>query len=205
MAQKRKKNAARARRRQRYEFKPDAAGSSLLKQLHLTQLQRRLLLRWTLFAALCVAGLVLQDVILCRMSILGATTDLVPAIILLITVAIGSEQGSVFALVASAIYYFSGSAPGPYAIAFLVILGIAGALFREGFWRRGFASDVLCAAVMELTYELAIFGTGLFLGLTTWYRLGVFLVTAILSILIMIALYPLVSKIDKIGGETWKE
>lgn len=204
MAQKRKKAPA-AKRRPRYEFKPDAAGSSLLKQLHLTQLQRRRLLRWSLFGALCVAGLVLQDVILCRFSLFGATTDLVPAIILLITVAIGSEQGGVFALVASAIYYFAGTAPGPYTIAFLVILGIAGALFREGFWRRGFASDVLCASVMELVYELCIFGTGIFLGLTTWYRLGVFLLTAILSILIMIALYPLVSKIDKIGGETWKE
>ena len=78
-------------------------------------------------------------------------------------------------------------------------------MFREGFWRRGFASDVLCAAVMLLAYELAVFGTGIFMGLTTWYRLGVFLVTAIISILIMIALYPLISKIDRIGGETWKE
>ena len=204
MAQKRRRSAARYRR-QRYEFKPDAAGSSILKQLHLTKLQRRQLLRWTLFAAICIAGLVLQDVIMCKFNFLGATTDLVPCAILLITVAIGSEQGSLFSLVAGTVYHFSGSAPGPYAIAFLCFLGIAGALFREGFWRRGFASDVLCAAVMLLAYELAVFGTGIFLGLTTWHRLGVFLLTAILSILIMIPLYPLVSKIDRIGGETWKE
>ena len=204
MAQKRKKNPAR-RRRPRYEFKPDATGSSFLKQLHLTKLQQRQLLRWTLFGAVCVFGLVLQDVILSKFSLLGATTDLVPMAILLITVTIGSHQGSLFALIAATLYHFSGSAPGPYAIAYLSFLGIAGALFREGFWRRGFASDVLCAAVMLLAYELTVFGTGIFLGLTTWYRLGVFLLTAVLSILIMVALYPLVSKIDRIGGETWKE
>jgi len=202
MAQKRKRNP---RRRQRYEFKPDNLGSSLLSRLHLTKLQQRQLLRWTLFAALCILGLVLQDVILSRFSLLGATTDLVPCAILLISVAIGSEQGSYFSLIASSLYYFSGSAPGPYAIAFLSILGIGGALFRENFWRRGFASDVLCAAVALFLYELAVFGTGIFLGMTRWHRLGVFLLTAALSVLVMIPLYRAVSAIDKIGGETWKE
>lgn len=204
MAQKRKRNPARARR-QRYEFKPDATGSSFVKRLHLTQHQQRQLLRWSLFAALCIAGLVLQDVIMSRFSLLGATTDLVPCAILLITVAIGSEQGSIFVLIASSLYYFAGSAPGPYAIAYLSFLGIAGALIRENFWRRGFASDVLCAAVALIIYEFTVFGTGIFLSLTTWRRFGVFLLTAAMSVLVMIPLYPAISNIDKIGGETWKE
>lgn len=204
MAQKRKRSAIR-RRRQRYEFKPDAVGGSFLKQLHLTKLQQRQLLRWCLFALVCIVALVLQDVIMSRFSLLGATTDLVPAAILLITVAIGSEQGSIFVLIASSLYYFAGSAPGPYAIAFLSFLGISGALFREHFWRRGFGSDVLCAAVALILYELTVFGTGLFLSLTIWHRFGVFLLTAVLSIIVMIPLYPLISNIDKIGGETWKE
>ena len=204
MAQKRKQNSAR-RRRQRYEFKPDALGTSWLKKLYLTKQQQRTLLRWTLFAAVCIAGEVVQDVLMSRFSFLGATTDLVSCAILLITVAIGSEQGSYFVLIASSVYYFSGSAPGPYAIAYLSLLGIAGALFRENFWRRGFASDVLCAAVALIAYELSVFGTGLFLGLTTWHRFGVFLLTTAMTVLVMIPLYPLVSRIDQIGGETWKE
>lgn len=202
MAQKRRKPT---RRRPRYEFKPDELGSSFLSRLHLTKLQQRQLLRWTLFGLVCILGLVLQDVIMSKFSLLKATTDLVPCVILLITVTIGSEQGSLFSLIASALYYFSGSAPGPYAIAFLSLLGLAGALFRENFWRRGFASDVLCAAVALLAYELAVFSAGLFLRLTTWHRFGVFLLTAILSILVMIPLYNAVSAIDRLGGETWKE
>lgn len=202
MAQQRRKQT---RRRPRYEFKPDDLGSSFLSRLHLTKLQRRQLLRWSLFGLVCVLGCVLQDVIMSRFSLLGATTDLVACAILLITVTIGSEQGSYFVLTASALYYFTGSAPGPYAIAFLTLLGLGGALFRESFWRRGFASDVLCAAAAMLCYELAVFGTGIFIGLTTWHRLGVFLLTAILSILVMIPLYSAVSAIDRLGGETWKE
>ncbi len=202
MAQQRRNQT---RRRPRYEFKPDDLGAGLLSRLHLTKLQQRQLLRWTLFALVCVVGSILQDVIMSRVSILGATTDLVPCAILLITVAIGSEQGSYFVLIASALYYFTGSAPGPFVIAFLSILGLVGALFRESFWRRGFASDVLCASVAMLAYELATFGTGVFIGLTTWHRFGVFLLTAALSIAVMIPLYSAVSAIDKIGGETWKE
>ena len=202
MAQKRRKST---RRRPRYEFKPDELGSSFLSRLHLTKLQQRQLLRWALFGLICILGLVLQDVIMSRFSLLKATTDLVPCAILLITVTIGSEQGSYFVLIASALYYFAGSAPGPYAIALLSMLGLGGALFRENFWRRGFASDVLCAAVAMLAYEMAVFGAGLFLRLTTWHRFGVFLLTAILSIAVMIPLYSAVSAIDRLGGETWKE
>jgi len=191
--------------KKKYEFRPDRTGSGFLRKLYLTKKQRMTLLKWLLYALVLLVLSVLQDVILCRMDIFGTTTDLVPCAILLISVAIGSEQGSYFSLIASSLYYFSGSAPGPYAIAFLSILGIGGALFRENFWRRGFASDVLCAAVALFLYELAVFGTGIFLGMTRWHRLGVFLLTAALSVLVMIPLYRAVSAIDKIGGETWKE
>jgi hypothetical protein len=188
-----------------HEFRPDKLEASFLKTLYLTEYQRRILSKWSLFAAHCIAALVLQDVIMARISILGATTDLVPAVILLITVAIGSEEGGVFALVASLIYFFAGTAPGPYSVALLPIYGLAGGLFRENFWRRGMASDVLCAGIALLAYEMTIFGLGIFTELTNWYRWHIFLITAVLSILVMLPLYPLVSKIHAIGGETWKE
>lgn len=202
MADKRKRNS---RYYRSYEFRPDALQASFLKTLHLTQLQRKILTKWLLFALVWILALTLQDVLMAQVSFLGATTDLVPCFILLTTVTIGSEQGSVFALIAALMYHFSGSAPGPYAVAFLPILGIMGGLFRENFWRRGYASDVLCAAIAMLLYEIGVFASGTFFGLTGWFRLGVFLLTGLLSILVMIPLYPLVSKIGAIGGETWKE
>ena len=66
------------RKRPNYEFKPDKAPKVLQKLLHLTALQRRQVLQWSLYGLLLVALLVLQDVIMSRVTIGGATTDLVP-------------------------------------------------------------------------------------------------------------------------------
>ena len=70
---------------------------------------------------------ILQDVILCRFRLFGATTDLIPCAIILICIMEGVENGSVFALIASLIYQFSGSAPGMYAMVFITILSVPAA------------------------------------------------------------------------------
>ena len=193
------------RKRPNYEFKPDKAPKVLQKLLHLTALQRRQVLQWSLYGLLLVALLVLQDVIMSRVTIAGATTDLVPMAILLITVISDVYAGSLFAIIASTVYEFTGSAPGPYVVAFITVLGIAAAFFRQSFWRRGFRSHCICAGLALLVYELAVYGTGLFLGLTYFSRIGVFVTTWALSFAVMLALYPLIRKIQKIGGEQWRE
>lgn len=193
------------RKRPNYEFKPDKAPKVLQKLLHLTALQRRQVLQWSLYGLLLVALLVLQDVIMSRVTIGGATTDLVPMAILLITVVSDVYVGSLFAIIASTVYEFTGSAPGPYVVAFITVLGIAAAFFRQSFWRRGFRSHCICAGLALLVYELAVYGTGLFLGLTYFSRIGVFVTTWALSLAVMLALYPLIRKIQKIGGELWRE
>lgn len=193
------------RKRPNYEFKPDKAPKVLQKLLHLTALQRRQVLQWSLYGLLLVALLVLQDVIMSRVTIGGATTDLVPMAILLITVISDVYAGSLFAIIASTVYEFTGSAPGPYVVAFITVLGIAAAFFRQSFWRRGFRSHCICAGLALLVYELAVYGTGLFLGLTYFSRIGVFVTTWALSFAVMLALYPLIRKIQKIGGEQWRE
>ena len=197
---------AKRRRRTHYEFKPDKAPKVLQKLLHLTLLQRRQILQWTLYGLLCLFLLILQDVLLSRVSIGGgATTDLVPMAILLITVVSDVYNGSLFAIIASTLFVFSSSAPGLYVVAYITVLGIAAAFFRQSFWRRGFRSNILCAGLALLFYELAVWGTGLFLGLTYFSRIGVFVLNWALSFGVMLALYPLIRKIQKIGGELWRE
>lgn len=197
--------ANRRRRRTKYEFKPDVQGKNWIQRLHLTKLQQLTILKWALYGLVCLVLLTVQDVIMSQVHFFGATTDLVAAAILLIAVMEDSDNGGLFALLCSMFYVFSGSAPGPYAIAFLTFLGIGAAIFRQLFWRRGFTSNVLCAAVALMVYEIAIYGTGLFLGLTYFSRIGVFLLTGILSCIVQLPLYPLIRVIGKIGGETWKE
>ena len=196
---------AKKRRRPIYEFKPDRIRVSFAKKFHMTTLQKRQVLQWSLYSFVCLFLLIIQIVIMSRVSYRGATTDLVPMAIFLICVISDAYAGSLFALIASTLYEFSGASPGPYTIAFITVLGVAAAVFRQSLWRRSFRSNILCSGLALLFYELAVFGTGIFLRLTYWGRIGVFLLTWLLSFLVMLALYPLIRRIQKIGGEVWRE
>jgi hypothetical protein len=190
--------------RKKYDFRPDA-NHNRFKGLHMTRLQRLNILKWLLYAVLCIFLLVVQDVIMSRVRIFGAPTDLPAAAILLITVLVGSNHGSVFVLAASTFYWFSGSAPGPYCIGLMTFLGVIAAVLRQVWWRRGLRSTVICAGCALILYEIAIFVIALVSGLAPWSRVGIFLLTALYSCAIMVPLYPLACKIGKIGGEPWKE
>lgn len=187
------------------EFKPDSQESSILKMLHLTQMQRDVLLKWGLYIVLIVGLCMIQDVIMSQVTIFGATTDLAVCAILLITVIEGIEVGSIFVLIASCLFYFSGSSPGPTSVGLMTFLGIGACLFRQMYWHRNQGSIVLCAGLALMLYELGTFTVGIFTELTRWDRLGVFVTTALLSIAVMIPLYSLVNRIGQIGGNTWKE
>lgn len=196
---------AQRRRKAKYEFKPDPKGTNFLKKLYMTRLQRLQLLKWGSYALACILLLVIQDVIMSRFRLFGATTDLAVAIIFLIAIYEGTENGSMFAIIASTLYWFSGSPPGPYVIAFITILTVGINLFRQMFWRRNFGSTALCTGIAIFAYELILFLAGMFLGLTIWPRVFVYLRTALYSCIAMLALYPLVRAISNIGGNTWKE
>ena len=193
------------RKRRQYEFKPDPKVNTFFKKLYLTRQQRMRLLKWGLYALLCLTLLVIQDSMLSAFRIFGATTDLAAAAIILIAIHEGMERGGMFALVASTIFWCAGSAPGPYAIAYITFLTIGASYIRQSFWRRSFGSTGFCTAVIIFVYELAVFGTGLFDGLTIWTRLGVFLTCALMSCIVMVPVYPVVRAIGKIGGDSWIE
>ena len=140
-----------------------------------------------------------------RAHIFGATTDLVVCAVFLITVIEGTDAGSLFVLIAALFYFFSGSSPGAFSVALLSILGIGAALFRQAFWHRNGRSIILCAGCAVMAYELSVFTAGLFLELTHFGRLGVFLLTGLLSWILLLPLYPLIDRIGRIGGTEWKE
>lgn len=187
------------------EFKPDPRQNSLSGLFHVTQLQKQRMLKWTLYVLTGILLLTIQDVIMSRVSIFGATTDLPVVYILLITVIEGVDVGSLFVLFASTIYYFSGSAPGPYCIGLLCAVGIIATLLRQAYLRRTKASIVICAGIALTIYEMGLFVVGIGLGLTRWDRVFSFLITAGYSFGVMVLLYPLINRIGLIGGTTWKE
>ena len=187
----------------KYEFKPDKPRSGFLAKLVLTQKQRRTLLKWVLYALMLVALSVIQDVLLSRVRILGATCELVPCGIFMICILEGVERGSVFALVSSLLYLFSGTAAGNYSVVFITVIGVLVTALRQAYLQKGFFAAVLCTALAMVCYELMTFAIGLFLGLTLWSRVGIFLLTAVWTVAVSPVLYPIILSIG--GGDTWKE
>ena len=193
------------RKRKVYEFKPDRQETGLLKQLYLTRLQRKQLLKWGCLSALCVLMLVVQDVLMSQIRISGATTDLVVCVIFLIGLYEGTENGSLFTFIASIVYLFSRSSPGAQCIALLSCTTVMLNLTRQSLWRRSGGSILLCTCAGIVIYEMLNFLFGLFVGNTIWARAGVFGLVALFTCACAFPLYPLVKLISKIGGETWKE
>lgn len=196
---------AKKRRKRNVEFKPDPQTATWVKTFHLTVQQRLQLAKWALYVLTIVLCLVVQDVIMSRIRLFGATTDLAVCAILLITVLEGTDTGSLFVLIASTLYYFSGSAPGAYVIALLSFLGVAAALLRQLYWHRSKGSIVLCSGIALMFYEIGLFVVGIASNLTLPSRLIYFVLTGVYSGLVLIFLYPIVYKIGSIGGITWKE
>lgn len=191
--------------RKKHEFKPDRPDSGVLNKLYVTKKQRRSILKWLLYTLVLVVLSLVQDVILCRASIGGATTDLVMGAILLLCLLMDVETGAVFALVASTLFFFSGSAPGSYSILFITGIGVILSVFRHSYLREGFLSVMLTLLAGIMLYQLLIFFTALFLGRTVWSRFGIICMSGVLTAVVMPLLYPIFAAIGKIGGESWKE
>ena len=191
--------------KRKYDFRPDNLRSTILSKLYLTPKQRKSILRWLLLCLLPLAASVLQDVILCRLQLFGATTDLVPCAIILICVILGTDSSCLFVLLAALAYQFSGTSPGYYVVPLITVLAILLSMFRESFLRKSFSSVMLSAGTAVVLYEMLLFVVGFVFGNTRADRWSVFLVTAVLSLITLPILYPMVKTIAKIGGETWKE
>ena len=191
--------------RKKIEFRPDPTGSGLLSKLYITPSQRKVMGKWGLYGILCVAILVVQDVILGRVSLYGGTVDLVPCAIMLVCVLEGVESGCVFVLVAAIFYMYSGSAPGPYCVVLLTLNSVLVTVFRQNYLRRSFGSHWICTAAASLLYQMEVFLLGVFLTQTYLGRVGAFAMNALLGMCVLPVVYPVFVAIGKIGGQTWKE
>lgn len=188
-----------------YEFQPDRPYSTWLNKLQLTKLQQKQLLKWCLYALLLIILSVVQDVVMCRVRIYGGTTDLVPCAIFVIGILEGTQQGSVFALVASFLYLLSGSAPGAHVLVLITVLTVLMGAYRQTYLHPGLPAILLTAAFATVVYELSVFGFCLLLGQVDTSRILSFAIPAASCFVIIPIIYPFVKAIGKIGGEAWKE
>lgn len=191
--------------KRKYEFRPDRSQTSFFSRLIPTPKQRSQLLKWSLYSLLLLALSLLQDVVLCRVKILGATTELVPCAIMLITILEGTQSGSIFCLVATALYIFSGSAPGYYVLPGVTILALALTMLRQSYLSPSFGTAMACLIPGVLLYEMLVFVVELVFGNTTAARFMAFWLKGWLSLAAAPLIYPIAAAIKKTGGEPWKE
>ena len=187
------------------EFRPDKPSISLMSHFVLTKKQQRNLLKWVFYTLLLIFLSVVQDVLLSRVRLLGATTELIPCTIFLICLIEGSHTGSIFSLIAGLLYLFSGTAPGPYSMVAIVFFSIGSCILRQALLQETFFSVMVCVGAAMLAYVLTNFAFGLFLGLTRFARIYGFFITAGLSLLTVPLFYPIVKAINAFGGHSWKE
>lgn len=187
------------------EFKPDKLGSSWLSKLYLTHSQRLRIVKWTIYTLLLVAVSVIQDVALCRLRIFGATTDMVPLLLMLVCLLEGPQSGGVYALLGALFYQFSGMAPGPYSLVLITALAVLASVIRQAYLQRSFMAALICLLPAIVIYELTVFGFGLFLEMTYNGRFMGFLIRALMTLVGLPVLYPVCVLISRIGGSVWKE
>ena len=187
------------------DFRPDKPTTSFLSHLILTKKQQKTLLKWAFYALLLIFLSVVQAVLLSQVRLFGSTTELVPCGIFLICILEGTHTGSVFALIASLLYLFSGTAPGPYSMVAITFYSVGACIFRQAYLQESFSSAYLCTAIAMLCYVLTNFLFGLFLGLTPLVRIFGFLLTAVLTLMTVPILYPILKAIGAFGGYQWKE
>ena len=192
-------------RRKNTDFKPDSRRFDLAQRLYISPQQQKKYLKWILFSMLSLFLLILQDVLFSRISIYGATVDMVPCILLLICVLQGAAEGCVFLLTGSLVYYLSGSAPGVYVILLIPLFGTVAAAFRQAYLRKGFRTTMMCAATALVLYETLSFLIALLLGVTRPGRAFVSAFSTVMTLLTLPLVFLPVWGICKIGGDQWKE
>ena len=191
--------------RKKADFRPDSQTRDWVQKLYLTPQQQRRYLKWILLSLLCLVLLVLQDVLFSRMSLYGATVDMVPAVLLLICVIHGAEGGAAFLLAGALVYWLAGSAPGVYVILLIPLFGTVAAAFRQAYLRKGFRTTMMCTGSALILYEALSFLAALLLGVARFDRAYVVLISTVLSLLTLPVVFVLVWGICKIGGDSWKE
>lgn len=160
---------------------------------------RKSILMWGLFSLLLLLVVLIQTVLLGKLSVFGVHFDLLPLLVCAVAVAFGAEAGGLFALCAGLFWALSGGSDGSILLVCLTLSAVlSGYLCDAVFHRR--RTTALLMALMSLL--LCGFGTLLvriFLdGVGLW---GVWkvLVRAAISLPLAPVFWWLTDNIRKVG------
>ena len=129
----------------------------MLKHFHLTKLQWKSVLKWTLYCLLYLLILIIEDVLLGKLPVFGAKLRPLPLYLVVVCIREGPEKGGVFALLGALFWYLSGVDYGNISVAVLPIGSILAAVFCRAVLTVRLLPTWLCCLVIGLLIESLIF------------------------------------------------
>ena len=101
------------------------------------------ILKWTLYAVLFLFSMLLQGIILPRMTISGIALCAVPVCVVCIAVQEGVEHSALFALLAGTVFCLSGVDCGPLYIVTLTLSAVLAGALCDRYYTRSFVPALL--------------------------------------------------------------
>ena len=129
----------------------------MLRYFHLTRLQWKSVLKWTLYCLLYLLILVFEDVLLAKLPVFGAKLNPLPMYLVVVCIREGPEKGGVFSLLGALFWYLSGVDYGNISVAVLPIGSILAAVLCRAVLTVRLLPTGICCFVIGLLNESLIF------------------------------------------------
>ncbi len=172
----------------------------MLDKLYVTPRQWMHILRWSLYALLLLAAMLVQTVVLGNRTLFGAKPDFVPVVITCICLREGAERGGLFALLGSIFWALSGVDMGSVYIIVLTILPILGSLFCKRYLSGRYIPCLfLCFLSLFVHHNVSFLLKYIYDGIAGSLYFSRLLPCVLVSLLAQPLCYWLVKCIEKIG------
>ena len=155
---------------------------------------------WLLYAALFLAVLLVQNMLLGRLRFFGVKLNLLPIAIACIAVWTGHESGALFGLITGLIWAATGADDGSLSIVSFTLIGMLAGWLCDSFFPRRFLPALLLSFAAVLGHELARFLLKFYLESADAVLFAWVPVTVFLSTLAAPVLYLLAKAIGKAGS-----
>ena len=157
-------------------------------------------LKWLLYFMLFFFAMLLQSIVLPRLSIAGITLCILPICLSCISSREGADHGTLFGLIAGTFFCLSGADCGPlYLFVFTLSCAMCGAICDQ-FYTRTIAPTLLLSLLSLTLCEGLVFLFRAYTGaasISLWF--SVLIPEILLSAILFPVFYPTVLLISKLG------
>lgn len=172
----------------------------MLNRLHLTQRQRRIALKWTLYTVLFLLTMMVQTVCLGNVEFFGVHLHLLMILVCCVCLRESPESGGVYALCMSLLWCLSGADGGSLSIVVWTGLGIGLSLLCRTLINGRILTCALCCLGAAWLEESILFLSKRLINHIPWsYYLTKALPCVLLSMILFPAFYGLVKCISRTG------